>query len=778
MAEPALLTAAFRTGLLVLMLLLGCGGDGSSAVSLRPGDTLLDILDSARLLEHPASSLPPEVMARLAQQALPIRIPAGVWSLSGPPDASKRAWFEELLGDRGELKRWHMMPIRRLDQPGGTVRFVHMGRELRPLGRLTSEISAVRRLIWGDELAGVVFWWDAPSGTLQAFSVSPPGDVLAEFSQDAMAEVSRYEWSLSSTAASPAPVDLAGHFQFERTMRRGLLLPAPAGLEFNLKDLAGDSLQLVLGVIDHAFAVEGEQLLPAPGLGDGVTFAVDVLLDGELERVWSRHLMPGDEVVNARVDLSAYLGRSITLRLVTETGPAGDSAFDYAVWSDLRLLGTPRRPPRRPHIILIDIDTLRADRLGCYGHWRDTSPRIDAWAARRAILYRRASATSSWTLPSTASMLTGLDVQQHGATTLQRRVPAAAVSIASRLSRAGYETRAITDGGGVVPAFGFDRGFDRFDVRARGGADYDPEWNDALAWLDRERSERPVFLFLQTYLVHAPFEDSGLFPEEHPEHTAWLSAEPIGRDVILAFQKGQLALDPRERQAISRIYDEGVARMDAIVGEFLEALDEALGDQPALVIVTSDHGEELFDHGGIEHGHSLHRELLHVPMLMAFPEGRTAGETDEPVSTLDIVPTILDVAGLEPVKLLPGRSLLMDGDEQRRLVGHTQPYPQVRPLHSLSFAGAKLVLRGDLDDDSRAPTARLYDLRTDAAERNDLAEQRPELVRSMTNALRDYLRSYPPLDVGADVTELPDDVIEDLRALGYIGDQGDEPSDG
>jgi arylsulfatase A-like enzyme len=761
---------------------MACGGERAGSVALRPGDTLLDVLASARLVGHPSSSIPPEVTARLAQRAEPVVIPAGAWSESGPPDAAKRAWFEELLGHRGELKRWHVLPAQPLDQPGGSVRFVHDGTELRSLGRMTSEIASVRRLMWGDLPRGVVFWWDGSTGTLQAFSASPPGDVIAEFSKDAAQDVGRYEWSRSSSAATPAPTDLHGRFQFGRTTRRGVLLPAPATLEFPVAELPGGTLELALGVIDHAYAVEDEQLRPAPGLGDGVTFAVEVVADGDVVRAWSRHLLPGDEVVEARVDLSAYRGRAVTLRLLSEAGSAGNHAFDYAVWSDLRLLGPPSGPPERPHIILIDIDTLRADRLGCYGHSRETSPRIDAWAARRAVLYRSASATSSWTLPSTASILTGLDVQQHGATNLQVRLPAAAVPVAVRLGRAGYETRAITDGGGVVPAFGFDRGFDRFDVREGSDVDYDPRWGEALDWLDRKDSERPVFLFLQTYLVHAPFHDSGRFPEPHPDETAWLSEQPIDREVILPFQKGQLALDANERQAIGRIYDEGVARMDAIVGAFLESLDVVLDGQEALVIVTSDHGEELFDHDGIEHGHALYQELLHVPLLVAFPDGRQPGVVEQPVSTLDLVPTLLDIAGLPRDDGLPGRSLLADQDPQRRLVGHTQQDPRAPPLHSLRLDGNKIILRGELDQVVAPEAIGLYDLGQDPTERHDLAAERPDLLRKMQDALRDYLASYPSLGgaggAGENAAELPTRVVEDLRALGYIGDEDVAPRDG
>jgi hypothetical protein len=204
---------------------------------------------------------------------------------------------------------------------------------------------------------------------------------------------------------------------FGAVVRPALRLPAPASLAFDLDPASCDALRVSLGVLDRGLALREDALLLARGAGDGVTFEVDVEAGGRVVTVFSRHLQPGEGWVDRTVDLSAWTGRDVRLVLRSGAGPDGDAGFDEALWADLTLLGAPAAPPHRPDILLIDVDTLRADRLSTYGHARATAPGLDAWIERwsgRTVVYEDCLATSSWTLPSTMSLLTGLAVRQHG----------------------------------------------------------------------------------------------------------------------------------------------------------------------------------------------------------------------------------------------------------------------------------------------------------------------------------------------------------------------------
>jgi arylsulfatase A-like enzyme len=392
------------------------------------------------------------------------------------------------------------------------------------------------------------------------------------------------------------------------------------------------------------------QLAVAPLAGEPAGEAsVEVRREGEAPRSFRLPLVPG-RWTEQRLDLEDAGPVEIVLR--AEGGAA-------AAWADLFLASSARRgsAARPTSLVLVSLDTVRADHMSVYGYGRQTTPRLESFAAG-SLVFDRALSSSTWTLPSTATMLTGLLPAQHGANRRTRSLGSEVVTVAERLAAAGYRTAAITEGGFVGPSWGLAQGFDRYDVQP--GLAWQADTRDvartvaaAETWV-RENRNRPFFLFLHTYEAHQPYVDREGF------------AQPF----LAAADRGAAGLsrrvDPRaappsteELARLVALYDGEIARTDHYLSRFLAVLQEMVGDDVA-VVVTSDHGEEFLEHGDLEHGFGkVFDPNVRVPLIVRPPAARRglAGRFSMPVSGLDVVPTLLDLAGL-PHDDLPGRSLL------------------------------------------------------------------------------------------------------------------------
>ncbi|HEU5321013.1 MAG TPA: cation:dicarboxylase symporter family transporter, partial [Methylomirabilota bacterium] len=297
---------------------------------------------------------------------------------------------------------------------------------------------------------------------------------------------------------------------------------------------------------------------------------------------------------------------------------------------------------KRPNVLLYLVDTLRADRLGCYGYGRPVSPHLDAFAGR-AVLFERAVAQSPWTRPSVASILTGLLPTAHGVQTLEDRLPEAARTLPEILRAAGYRTAALSTNHHVATGTGLAQGFDDFFLDEEHHAE--PVVRRAVAWLDRRTAkERPFFLYVHTLDPHAPYQPPAVWrqrfaPGVRPEAG---SREDLDR---LYRSRGE------ERAAriaeVSRLYDAEIAAGDEAFGQLLAALRERGLYDDTLIVFVSDHGEELGERGGLGHGHSLYQELLSIPLVVK-PAGRQpAGRRSSRLAQqVDLLPTVLAAAGL------------------------------------------------------------------------------------------------------------------------------------
>ncbi len=422
--------------------------------------------------------------------------------------------------------------------------------------------------------------------------------------------------------------------------------------------------------------------------------------------------------------------------------------------------------PAPDGIILIAVDTLRADRLGLYGHDRPISPVLDAWA-EEAVIFEHAQATSPWTLPTFASIFTGRLPSGHGAgggqkRAVHRRAPLAAgvTTVAERLREAGFATGGFVTNPFLKERFGLSKGFETWDYEHHRPAV--PSVARALGWLDDHREE-PFFLFLHLIEPHLPYRPpesvAGRFtgPGPHP----W--EYPILGTIRRSARHDGLT-DDHERW-ISALYDEEVAAVDAALDTLFRHLRETGLDETTLVVFTSDHGEELFDHGGFEHGHTLYQELLHVPLALRGP-GIAPRRVEEPVSVADLAPTLLDAVGLEPSPDVAGLSLWPH-------VVRDRPPPR-RPLVSEqtlygSPRWAVVEWPWKLERIARGRRQRLFHLERDPLERTDRADERPEVARRLSASLDEILaRSRAAPRDEAVETPLDSETLEDLRTLGYV----------
>ncbi|MEO0650940.1 MAG: sulfatase [Planctomycetota bacterium] len=373
---------------------------------------------------------------------------------------------------------------------------------------------------------------------------------------------------------------------------------------------------------------------------------------------------------------------------------------------------TPDAPPR-PNLLLITVDTLRADALGVYGYDRPTSPGIDAWA-RGAARFESAMATSSWTLPTLATLHTGQLPSTTHTPDFAASLPLEFDTLAERLRVAGFETAAIATHTFLGVRHGLHQGFTHFDddmvlyvADSHAEVTSDRVTGRAMTFIDRmeaarERNgDRPWFLWVHYFDPH----DSYLAHEGF--------SEPFGLD------------DNRD------LYDGEIAYTDHHLSTLLDYLEQSGVADQTLVCLVADHGEEWRDHGGLKHGETLYEEVLRVPLLFAGP-GVEPGVVEEPVSTLDVFPTLHELLGL-PLDTTagPGTSLveLWRGGGLDRERGEMVAELQLgtgRELLAIRAGDEKLIL------DLAADTAALYDLGEDPLEQRDLSALRPERVEQLS----------------------------------------------
>ncbi len=424
-----------------------------------------------------------------------------------------------------------------------------------------------------------------------------------------------------------------------------------------------------------------------------------------------------------------------------------------------------------PDVVLIVVDTLRADHLGSYGFDYDTSPNLDELAAR-SVLWERAVAASSLTAPSHASMMTSRFVRGHSIGTVNGGSRLSGLdTMAMQFRRAGYDTAAFVSNYVLAPRIGLDRGFDVYDAELPEAESNrttvfervaDQTTDAALEWLE-DRADRPYFLWVHYQDPHGPYTP----PAPHDRSFPKLAKSDGRRLPELSDNTGrggvpryQVLPDVASIGGYRRAYAGEIEYFDSSLGRLVTAID-ARG-RPSVVLFTADHGESMGENDRyFAHGHATTLDLVHVPFLIRAP-GFAPARRREVVHHVDIMPTLLELAGLEPGSGAAGIAL-------GPIVRQRRDVPD-RFLFSDSVRDASVfhrdrIMRVEPDDDTREPGSRG---RATAYGWGDPPDSRPSLreQEGMKRALRAYLATREPVEP---VRSAPDpDAEARLRALGYL----------
>jgi len=416
-------------------------------------------------------------------------------------------------------------------------------------------------------------------------------------------------------------------------------------------------------------------------------------------------------------------------------------------------------PAKPTNVLLISIDTLRADRLGCYGYDRPTSPALDA-LARDGTLFEKVVATSPWTVPSHASIFTGRFPHAHGVVSERDRLADDIPVLAELLRARGMRTAAVVQTTWLSKAQGFARGFDSFQQipdHAEGGV---LVTRGGEAFL-RAFSTQPFFLFLHYYDVHSEYRPR---PRYEEQFAAGYDGPVDGTAMQLQeIRERYLVLSPRDREHLSSLYDAEIRQLDDALAGLFATLDELGVRDETLVVVTSDHGEEFLEHGNVLHGRTMYREVLDVPLIVTGP-GVPRGERVASLASLaDVLPTILGRLGLPLPEAIDGVDLFrpaLASPTERRVVAagdHNNTEPD--SLRMIQDLRHKLIV------DRVHGEARLFDLERDPGEHQDVSAQNPERTAELRRELDTHVERRRQAPERSALTE---EEKERLRSLGYL----------
>jgi arylsulfatase A-like enzyme len=453
-------------------------------------------------------------------------------------------------------------------------------------------------------------------------------------------------------------------------------------------------------------------------------------------------------------------------------------------------------PPPPPNVLLVVVDTLRADRLGCYGNHDGLTPFLDSLAAR-GHLFRRAYAASSWTNPSVASLMTSRYQSQHGVIAFNSVLSDDEVTVAEALHAAGYTTGGFSANGLIGPLLGYGQGFDVYRAHWVQPDEDRPRYlwmparadvinAEAVAWIERLWQHgppaMPVLLYVQYMEPHTPYAP----PEAFLDRALHGRPRPDLDDLNgLAFV-GHLEDVPDDTLAdIRAVYDAEVMAVDAAIRDLFAALAARGFLDRALVVVTADHGEELKDHGLMGHDKTLYEEVIHVPLIVLTPGETRGAVSDAIVSLVDVAPTLVDAVPAEIPERFAGKSLRDElaaadgvGTRLRRLFGRArasgteraayselvktpeEDATRIRPHERAIVVGERKLIVGVHGE------REFYRLDVDPGERHAASEAGPDGA-ALESRMATLRAETATVRTRADRVPLDDQTRERLRALGY-----------
>ncbi len=540
--------------------------------------------------------------------------------------------------------------------------------------------------------------------------------------------------------------------------RRALIAPAPAEFRYRLKLPERASLSFAIGITTAAGRSEDERL---PGNRMRFTVKAGDLIPNEVLFERDINVARRNQWIEHSVDMSSQSGREVTLVFQT--------SFPSATTDDLLpvvgVFGEPIVHDRAHYgkakgVVVISIDTLRRDHLSLYGYPRRTSPGLEI-LAEDAVVFDDAVSTSSWTLPAHASLFTSQYPSVHGAVRMDSGLAPSWPSLPRMFQDAGYFTQALVTHTYLSREYGFAEGFDRHrylrEARAEAVTDRALEFLTATG-------DRDFFLFLHYYDAHwhydppAPYDTMFDASYQGEASGVWWDFKELTAETI----------DPKDRAHILALYDGEIRYTDKHIERLLREMKRLDLYDPAMIVVTSDHGEEFLEHGAWEHQKTLFEEQLRIPLVVKYPNNEGRGlRVAEQVSLIDVAPTIAEVMGLPIPGVFAGRDLREHDGSKRELWAETE--------HTVDGSVKRALRRGAgeakaiFSNHEDRLDVEIYRLGVDPGELT--SDAREDERRAFERRLEAFLESARKARTQADETPrvvLDPEELERLEALGYI----------
>ncbi len=504
-----------------------------------------------------------------------------------------------------------------------------------------------------------------------------------------------------------------------------------------------------------------------------------------------------EEIVRARpseaprsrmVNLAAWRGREVSLTFAVEPAHpelAGTWVENVEVaWGDPRIENRPLTPlPERPSIVLILVDTLRRDYLGFHGFEGPVSPNLD-WLAKESLVFENAFTQAPWTKPSIASLFTSLHPDTHGLDNHEGLfgarenqalttgvLPSEPVTLAEALKGAGYRTAAFVANPWIHGGYGFDQGFDTYEVV-----------ETLSEILERARSfsrkDGPFFLYLHVMDVHGPYDapeadfeatkaSESLDPRERPppggELPPYLADIPwFGKEDFEDRDFGELVSFRLTRSRTARArYAGNVLDFDRRLAPFLNEVRNSDLNDDTILVLTSDHGEELLEHGGWDHGFNLYDHQIRVPLLIRAPGAPDAGRrTARTANLVDVMPTLLALANVAAPEGVEGSDLLSSAEKENRTFSAATKHRE--GVHAVRTDRYKLIF------DAKTGAVALFDLVADPAEYRDVSSQNTDDAQRLLGLLTRHIEEARRGRLRPENADIPQEIRRRLEALGYL----------
>ena len=666
MPWPSLSHPSFRS-VLPILLAISClvtGGCQGCRSDSRPDGVSGDQGLAIALREHPLAELdiPPD--SRPHHEEPPTQIPVtGPWRYLGTSRQGAHKYATTIPIRPRSLFFYRPKPGLTLQRDGKVVEYSHGG-------------AAEKDPTWSHDRTKLI---------VQQPEREPPPDTGYYLVYDRATERERALNFQFSGIEDPGAF-VWKQIQDDWDAREGMLLPAPGRAAWDVAVPPAAELHFVGGLVEP-------EILEGQG-SDGATLTVEVEVEGTVTPIYSTPLAVRN-FEGHRVDLSAYAGQTVRLRLSTEPGETPD--YDYAFIAEPVLASRLENPVR---IIMVFVDTLRPDHMSLYGYARDTTESLDRFSEHAAV-FTQARSVAPWTLPSARAIVTGRHPELYEVSE----------TLPSVLGKQGWATAFIA--GNVYLSVNFAMAKDWSFHRVGLWPPANEVTDDALAWLDRTEGRNGL---IQVHYMdpHLPYQE----PRSYRRRYAGDSPDGLREAFHLRdVRRNPVTKTPEARAYIQDRYDNNIRYTFDQVARILERTDDN-----DIVVVYADHGEEFWDHDGFEHGHSLFDELLRVPLVVRAP-GLPSGRFDVPVSLLDITPTLLDLTG-QPVGKRDGQSLvpLIRGDANATEGFRNRSQAFGRPLYGQDRWG---VLNGPQKWTTHAGQEALFDLDADPGEATDLFGRRP-----------------------------------------------------